>query len=69
MREFYPDLQGLKHDDPLLLKTLKLGKRCYDQSLKDENEITVPAAKSKYHHPGGFFFFFFFLIGIYYMKG
>ena len=52
MREFYPDLQGLKHDHPLLMKALKLGKRCCDQALKDENEITVPAVKSKYRQPG-----------------
>ena len=35
------------------MKPLKLGKHCYDQALKDENEITVPAAKSKYRQPGG----------------
>ena len=52
MCEFYPDLQGLKHDHPLLMKALKLGKRCCDQALKDENEITVPAVKSKHLQPG-----------------
>ena len=53
VREFYPDLQELKHDDPFLMKALKLGKRYYDQALKDENEIFVPAVKSKYHQAGG----------------
>ena len=52
-REFYPDLQELKHNDPLLMKALKLGKCYYDEALKDENEITEPAAKSKYHQAGG----------------
>lgn len=45
VREFYPDLQGQKHDDPLLMKSIKLGKHRYDQALKCGNEITVSAVK------------------------
>ena len=51
MREYYPDLQGFKSSDPVLIKPVKLRKRCYDQIMKDENEITVPSAKSKYCQP------------------
>ena len=51
MSEYYPDLQGFKSSDPVLIKPVKLRKRCYDQIMKDENEITVPSAKSKYCQP------------------
>ena len=37
VREYYPDLQDLKHDHLVLAKALQLGKRCYDQVVKDEN--------------------------------
>ena len=53
VRAYYPDLQDLKHNDPILEKAVKLGKRCYDQAMKDENEVTIPATKSKYRQPGG----------------
>jgi len=43
----------LKHKDPVLEKAIKLGKRCYDQVMKDESEVTIPATKSKYCQPGG----------------
>ena len=51
MREYYPDLQGFKSSDPVQIKPVKLRKRCYDQIMKDENEITAPSAKSKYCQP------------------
>ena len=53
VREYYPDLQGLKHDDPILVKAVKLGKRCYDQVVEDENEVTERPSKSKFRQPGG----------------
>ena len=51
MSEYYPDLQGFKSSDPVLIKPVKLRMRCYDQIMKDENEITAPSAKSKYCQP------------------
>ena len=53
VREYYPDLQGPKHDDPILVKAVKLGKRCYDQAVEDENEVTERPSKSKFRQPGG----------------
>ena len=53
VRAYYPDLQGLKHDHPVLVKALKLGKRCYDQVVKYENEVTERPAKSKFRQSGG----------------
>ena len=52
VREYYPDLQGLKHDDPILVKTVKLGKRCYDKVVEGENEVTERPSKSKFRQPG-----------------
>ena len=53
VREYYPDLQGLKHDDTILVKAVKLGKRCYDQVAEDKNEVTERPSKSKFRQPGG----------------
>ena len=53
VREFYPDLKDLKHNDPQLTKALKLGKRCLDQALKAENDISEPPTKKRYRQSGG----------------
>ena len=53
VREYFPDIRSLKSTDPVLIKAVKLGKRCYEKVSKDESEITVPAPKSKYRQPGG----------------
>lgn len=53
VREFYPDLKKLKHDDPQFAKALKFGKRCLDYVLKTENDVAEPASKKKYRQPGG----------------
>ena len=53
VREYYPDLQGLKHGDPILVKAVKLGKRCYDQVVEDKNEVTEGPSKSKFRQRFG----------------
>ena len=30
VQEYYKDLEGLRNDDPVMKKAVKLGKRCYD---------------------------------------
>ena len=34
VREFYPDLRNVKHNDPSLQAAVKLGKHCHEQLLK-----------------------------------
>ena len=57
VREFYPDLKEVKHDDPGLQSAIKLGKRCYEQVIDNERKksggIDVESSKSKYWKPGG----------------
>ena len=54
-REFYPDLKNVKHNDPILESTVKLGKRCYENVASNENTCIIDAqpSKSKYRKPGG----------------
>ena len=53
VREFYSDLKDIKHDNPTLIKALKLGKRCLNQVEADEDSVTAPPSKSKYRQTGG----------------
>ena len=54
VRDFYPDLRNVEHDDPNLQAVVKLGKRCHEQLLNSEStcEINVGPSKSKYRKPG-----------------
>ena len=54
VRDFYPDLRNVKHNDPNLQAAVKLGKRCHEQLLNSEStcEINVGPSKSKYRKPG-----------------
>ena len=47
------ELQVLKHDHPILVKALKLGTRCFNQVVKNENEATERPAKSKFRQSVG----------------
>lgn len=53
VRDFYPDLRNVKHDDPNLQAAVKLGKRCHEQLSNSESicEINVQPS-SKYRKPG-----------------
>ena len=51
VREFFPDLKNLKHNDPSLERALKLGKRCYESLNNDD--ITEPPTKVRFCQPGG----------------
>lgn len=53
VREYYSDLKDLKHDNPVLVKAIKLGKRCYERQSQDAVEVSAPPAKSKFRQPGG----------------
>ena len=54
VRDFYPDLRNVKHNDPNLQAAVKLGKRCHEQLLNSEStcKINVGPSKSKYRKPG-----------------
>ena len=54
VRDFYPDLRNVKHNDPNLQAAVKLGKRCHEQLLNSKNtcEINVGPSKSKCRKPG-----------------
>ena len=45
VRDFYPDLRNVKHNDPNLQAAVKLGKRCHEQLL-----IVKAPAKSMLDH-------------------
>ena len=49
VRDFYPDLRNVKHNDPNLQAAVKLEKRCHEQLLNSEStcEINVGPSKSK----------------------
>ena len=39
VREYYSDLNGLKNDDPVMKKAVKLGKRCYENQIASQCDI------------------------------
>ena len=51
--EYYSDLNGLKNDDPVMKKAVKLGKRCYENQIASQCDIKDPPTKSKFRNPGG----------------
>ena len=53
VREYYSDLNGLKNDDPVMKKAVKLGKRCYGNQIASQCDIKKPPTKSKFRNPGG----------------
>ena len=53
VRKYYKDLEGLKNDDPVMKKAVRLGKRCYDQQMRNQLEIVEPPTKSKFCNSGG----------------
>ena len=53
VREYHKGLKGLKKDDPVMKKAVKLGKRCYDQQIKNQLQIVELPTKSKFRNPGG----------------
>ena len=53
VREYYSDLKGLKNDDSVMKKAVKLGKRCYENQIASQCDIKEPPTKSKFHNPGG----------------
>ena len=53
VQEHYSNLKDLKNDNPALVKTIKLGKRCYEWQSQDAIEVSAPPAKSKFRQPGG----------------
>ena len=53
VREYYKDLEGLKNDDPVMKKAVKLVKRRYDQQMKNQLETVEPPTKSKFRNPVG----------------
>ena len=55
IREYYPDLKNVKHNDPNLESAIKLGKRCYENLASNENTCIIDGqpSKSKYRKPGG----------------
>ena len=53
VREYHKELKGLKKDDPVMKKAVKLGKRCYNQQMKNQLEIVELPTKSKFRNPGG----------------
>ena len=53
VQEYHKDLKGLKKDDPVMKKAVKLGKRCYDQQMKNQLQIVELPTKSKFRNPGG----------------
>ena len=53
VREYYKDLEGLKNDDPVMKKAVKLDKRSYEQQMRSQLEIVEPPTKSKFGNPGG----------------
>ena len=53
VRGYYKDLKGLKNDDSVMKKAVKLGKRCYDQQMRNQLEIVEPPTKSKFRNPCG----------------
>ena len=54
VRDFYPDLRNVKHNDPNLQAAVKLGKPCHEELLNSEStcKINVGPSKSKYRKPG-----------------
>ena len=52
VRKFYSDLKDVKHDNPTLTKSLKLGKSL-NQVEANEDAVTAPPSKSKYRQTGG----------------
>ena len=45
VREFYPDLSEVKHNDTNLVKALKFAKRCHEKYLSNDFEVEQPSAK------------------------
>ena len=54
VRDFYPDLRNIKHNDPNLQAAAKLGRLCHEKLFNSEGtcEINVGPSKSKYRKPG-----------------
>ena len=53
VREYYSDLNGLKNDDPVMKKAVKLGKRSYENQIASQCDIKEPPTKSKFRNPSG----------------
>ena len=55
VREYYPALNNVKHNDPKLEFAIKLGKRSYGNVASNEKTciIDVQLSKSKYRKPRG----------------
>ena len=53
VREYHKNLEGLKNDDPIMKKAVKLGKRCHYQQMRNQLDIVEPPTKSKFRNPGG----------------
>ena len=53
VREYYQDLSSLKSSDPMLQKAIKMGKRSYEQYVKDSNDISDKPSNKKIRAEGG----------------
>ena len=53
VREFYPDLKKVKHDDPLLEKAIKMATRAMKRAASEDFDMESDPQKKKYRAEGG----------------
>ena len=51
LREYYPDLVSVKHNDPVFVRALKMAKRSYDLALQSHS-VDLPPLKKQIRAPG-----------------
>ena len=52
-REYYPDLANMKNSDPNFRKACRMATRCYQNKIKNDDDVAVDSSKKKFRVSGG----------------
>ena len=53
VREYYPDLASMKNSDPNFQKACRMATRCYQNKIKNDDDVAVDSSKKKFRVSGG----------------